>query len=63
MTDIVDIATERIDADTARRIAAARAAADTIPQGAPGDCDLCGEWAGRLVAGACAHCRDRYRLP
>ena len=34
-----------------------------IEPGEPGDCDLCGEWASRLVGGACAPCRDRYRLP
>lgn len=34
-----------------------------IPKGRPGECDLCGEWSGRLVRGACAPCRDRYRLP
>jgi hypothetical protein len=30
--------------------------------GVPGDCDLCGEWSGRLVEGVCAPCRDRYKL-
>ena len=32
----------------------------TLPPGKPGDCDLCGEWSGRLIEGACAPCRDRY---
>jgi len=31
-----------------------------IPYGKPGECDGCGEWAGRLVDGYCAPCRDRY---
>lgn len=31
--------------------------------GAPGECELCGEWSGHLVRGACAPCRDRYKLP
>jgi hypothetical protein len=31
-------------------------------KGKPGLCDLCGEWSGRLVEGACAPCRDRYKL-
>ena len=31
-------------------------------QGTPGDCELCGEWSGRLVDGCCAPCRDRYRM-
>lgn len=34
-----------------------------IPPGTPGDCELCGEWSGRLVNGACAPCRDRHKLP
>ena len=33
-----------------------------IVKGIPGDCDLCGEWSGRLVEGVCAPCRDRYRM-
>jgi hypothetical protein len=34
-----------------------------IDPGVPGDCDFCGEWSGRLIEGACAPCRDRYKLP
>lgn len=63
MSDEIDLANARIEAETQRAEAAARQAAASIPPGAPGDCDLCGEWSGRLVAGACARCRDRYRLP
>lgn len=33
-----------------------------IPRGDPGECDMCGEWSGRLINGVCAPCRDRYRL-
>lgn len=33
-----------------------------LPAGVPGDCDMCGEWSGRLIRGVCAPCRDRYRL-
>lgn len=33
-----------------------------LPEGKPGDCDLCGEWSGRLVVGVCAPCRDRRGL-
>jgi len=61
--DVVDIANENRDTEEARRIKAARDQAEHMPAGAPGDCDLCGEWYGRLVGGACARCRDRYRLP
>lgn len=35
----------------------------SLPPGVEGDCELCGEWSGRLVDGACAPCRDRYKLP
>lgn len=61
MADDVD----RAQAHTEREQAAALAAitqAAKIPAGAPGECDLCGEWSGRLVKGACAPCRDRYGL-
>lgn len=33
-----------------------------IPEGVPGDCDLCGEWFGRLVEGACVPCRTKHKL-
>lgn len=33
-----------------------------LDPGTPGECELCGEWSGRLIKGACAPCRDRYRL-
>lgn len=33
-----------------------------IPEGNPGECELCGSWCGRLVDGACSRCRDFYRL-
>lgn len=58
--DEVDEAQERIE----RRIeeGIARARAKPFEKGKPGDCDLCGEWAGRLVLGACAPCRDKWRI-
>jgi hypothetical protein len=34
-----------------------------IPQGKAGDCEICGEWYGRLIQGICAPCRDKYKLP
>jgi hypothetical protein len=34
-----------------------------MPKGVPGDCDICGQWSGRLVDGACAPCREKYKLP
>lgn len=33
-----------------------------IEPGKPGDCEICGEWTGRLVRGVCAPCRDRNAL-
>lgn len=63
MTDIIDVANDRAEADTERAIAAARENAAQIPEGTAGECELCGAWSGRLVVGACAPCRDRYRLP
>lgn len=42
---------------------AIREAAANMPSGVAGNCDLCGRWSGRLVGGACAPCRDRYKLP
>jgi hypothetical protein len=45
------------------RDAAIAAASKPIKPGVPGDCDLCGEWSGRLIEGVCAPCRDRYKLP
>ena len=61
-SDLVEIdqaATELTLADAVDRV---RQAAAAIPAGSSGDCDLCGEWSGRLVEGACAPCRDHYNL-
>lgn len=62
MADLADVSDEHSQPVLESRIAAVRANAD-IPAGVPGDCDLCGEWSGRLVTGACARCRDKYKLP
>ena len=62
MSDQIDIANDRVLSDTSKAIAAAARAAAQIPVGEPGECDLCGEWSGRLVDGVCASCRDRYKL-
>jgi hypothetical protein len=40
-----------------------REAAKPLQPGVPGDCELCGEWSGRLVRGVCAPCRDKRKLP
>jgi len=61
MSDDVDIASDRtqlaIDAKVKQISDAAK-----LDKGIAGDCDLCGEWSGRLIDGACAQCRDRYKL-
>ena len=59
MADDADRADKVIDAELRSQIAATR---KDIPAGNPGECDLCGEWSGRLVNGACAPCRDKYGL-
>lgn len=59
MADIADRAGDDIEAELERGIAAARC---DIPLGVEGICNMCGEWFGRLVGGACAPCRDRRGL-
>ena len=59
MTDEADRADQEIERNLAEAI---RLASKEIPPGNPGECDFCGEWSGRLVKGACAHCRDRRKL-
>lgn len=48
MTDEVDISNDNIQHDIERRVEEVRRNAE-LPPGEPGDCDLCGEWSGRLV--------------
>jgi hypothetical protein len=59
MTDELDRASEREQAERDRMLAAATAAAAAMPKGEPGDCDGCGEFFTRLVDGLCGRCRDR----
>ena len=59
MADLADIANEKLERDLEAAIRASRM--DLAP-GTPGECELCGEWSGRLIHGACAPCRDRYGL-
>lgn len=49
--------------DEAEERARAKLPVYQIPAGVPGDCDLCGEWFGRLIRGACVACRKKYHLP
>ncbi|CAB4154827.1 hypothetical protein UFOVP653_32 [uncultured Caudovirales phage] len=59
MPDEIDAAQEREQWDTDWAI---RAASKPLAPGVPGECDLCGEHSGRLIDGACAPCRDKYKL-
>lgn len=63
MADEIDSANDIAQAERDRATREAQIRAEQIPIGAPGDCDFCGEWSGRLVGGACAPCRDKRRLP
>ncbi len=63
MADDIDRAQERELLDTSSALNQVRERAARIEPGTPGDYDLCGEWSGRLIRGACAPCRDRYKLP
>lgn len=58
--DEVDRANDEVERGLAEAL---RQAAKPIQEGQPGECDLCGEWSWRLINGACAPCRDKYKLP
>lgn len=60
--DFLDDATERELMDTASAVQAARMTCAYIPEGDPGECCWCGYVKQRIVAGACASCRDKYKL-
>lgn len=60
--DDVDITEERARLALEAGVMKVREAAAKMPAGIPGECELCGEWSGRLVGGACAPCRDRFNL-
>jgi len=60
VADEADMAEQRIEEAVSDGINEASRAVAAMPVGAPGDCDGCGEWTGRLVDGYCAPCRDRY---
>jgi hypothetical protein len=63
MADEIDVANDYAQRANDAAAATVRAAAALIPAGNAGDCDLCGEWSGRLVGGICAPCRDLRGLP
>ena len=59
MSDDVDIANDQAQQRLDILIKQAR---KPLAKGEPGECDLCGEWSGRLIEAVCAPCRDRYKL-
>ncbi len=63
MADIFDQTQDRLEREEELRALARPLDPLRLAEGEPGECELCGEWSGRLVNGACAPCRDRYRLP
>lgn len=63
MADEIDRAQDAVQDFSERSIQQAKAKAAQMPKGNPGDCELCGEWSGRLVQGVCAPCRDKHNLP
>ena len=63
MADEADKTADRMEVEEAARIAEIRRKAAEIPKGKPGECERCGEPSWRLVGGACASCRDKFKLP
>ena len=63
MPDEIDLAQECEHIATTSALNQVCEQAARIEPGVPGDCDLCGEWSARLIRGACAPCRDKWRLP
>ena len=63
MADEADRSDKKIEDAVNDGVNEASRAVAAMPQGEAGECDLCGEFMLRLVGGACAPCRDRYKLP
>lgn len=63
MADEADKTADRMEVEEAANIAEIRRKAAEIPKGVPGIRDRCGEDMPRLINGACAPCRDRFKLP
>jgi hypothetical protein len=61
-TDWLDVAAAQTERERSVNVSAIRRAAEEIPDGEPGECERCGEGSLRLVFGACARCRDKYKL-
>lgn len=63
MADLADITGERMEVQEAVDLAEIRRKAQQMEKGVCGDCERCGEFSWRLVGGACAPCRDKFKLP
>ena len=63
MADEADKTADRMEVEEAANIAEIRRKAAEIPKGKPGECERCVEPSWRLVGGACAPCRDKFKLP
>ena len=63
MADLADITAERMEVQEAADLAQIRLKAQQMEPGVCGDCERCGEFSWRLVGGACAPCRDKFKLP
>ena len=63
MVDLADITGERMEVQEAADLAQIRLKAQQMEPGVPGECERCGELKWRLVGGACAPCRDKFKLP
>jgi hypothetical protein len=61
--DLIDRANDKAQAGIDAAEAEIRYQAQRMPAGKPGECEMCGEWSGRLVRGICSPFRDKYRLP
>lgn len=60
--DELDYAQKNIEDAENLGIQKAAAMVRSMPEGKQGDCELCGCWSGRIVYGACAPCRDKYKM-
>lgn len=58
MIDDMDLAAEHVAFENESRVREAAGRSASIPAGAPGVCDECGEESKRLVHGRCAPCRE-----
>ena len=63
VVDEIDRQLERVQYLDDASLAEVRNKAATMSVGNPGVCEWCGEDSPRLVRGACARCRDKYKLP